>query len=97
LFEQFEEHLKANRLIELVNKFKSENFSQNKIFYFFEDFRAYLREQNREEDEDAVMDVMDYIVGECHPNARLFEKGLSNEEIKLYREEVLKKGIDEIE
>ena len=37
----------------------------------FEQVRQELREAAREEDEDAVMDVLDFLTGWCSPHVRL--------------------------
>ncbi len=41
----------------------------------FEEVRRRLREEAREADEDAVMDVMDFLDGWCSPHVRLPENG----------------------
>jgi hypothetical protein len=37
----------------------------------FEKARQFLREADREKDEDAVMDVMDFLLGWCSPHMQL--------------------------
>ncbi len=85
MWEQFEASLASGNLVRLVEEMKSEGLSQLEICDRFERFRAMLREANREEDEDAVLGVMDRIVGWCGPEARLFAHPLSNEEIEACR------------
>jgi hypothetical protein len=36
-----------------------------------EAFRGRLREQDREDDEDTVLDVLDFVTGWCSPDQRL--------------------------
>jgi hypothetical protein len=41
------------------------------VYNLFESARAALREADREADEDAVMDVMDFLTGWCSPHMKL--------------------------
>lgn len=85
MWEKFEAALASNGLVELVEEIKNEGSSQLEIYDRFDQFRAMLRSADREADEECVMDIMDCIVGLCSPGALLFPTGLSNEEIRLYR------------
>ncbi len=46
-------------------------YPRQRLYDDFENVRAELRERGQEEQEDAVMDVMDFLVGWCSPGARL--------------------------
>jgi hypothetical protein len=41
------------------------------VYEVFESARAALRTADREADEDAVMDVMDFLIGWCSPHMTL--------------------------
>lgn len=41
------------------------------VLEMFEQARCRLRQEKREDDEDAVMDVMDFLVGWCSPHMQL--------------------------
>ena len=41
------------------------------VYGLFESARAALREADREPDEEAVMDVMDFLTGWCSPHMKL--------------------------
>ncbi len=55
----------------LAKELFSRGAGQEKVLAFFEDARQALREAGREADEDAVMDVMDCLVGWCGPHMKL--------------------------
>ena len=84
MWERFEMSLTSANLVTLVNEMKGEGLSQLEIYDRFEHFRAMLRETSREKDEDTVIDILDRIVGWCSPQAKLFTRSLSNEEIESY-------------
>ena|SRR5688500_12136334 len=84
-FARFEKAVTADSLNELVREMTAEGKSQVEIYHFFDLFRDFLRHTGREEDEDRVMDTIDYIVGPCGFGARLFPHYLTNEEIEAYR------------
>jgi len=82
---QFETALAHGRLRDLVTELAANGQSQAEIYDRFDQFRALLREAEREADEDEVMDTMDSIVGWC--SSPLFPHDLSNEEIEAFRQQ----------
>ncbi len=62
-----------NQLRQLALHFAAQGQTQQQVYETFEQFRAHLREANREQDEDLIMDVMDCICGYCSPQNRLFD------------------------
>lgn len=58
-------------LRKLAQRFLEEGSRPKTILDRFEQARRGLRESGREADEDAVMDVMDFLVGWCSPHASL--------------------------
>ncbi|MCI0739356.1 MAG: hypothetical protein L0Y72_09955 [Gemmataceae bacterium] len=46
----------------------------------FEQVRQELRKAAREDDEDAVMDVMDFLTGWCSPHMKLQDKPVQTEQ-----------------
>lgn len=87
MFRKFEEALVSNRLINIVVEMKTEGMRQIEILGEFEQFRAILRQQDREDDEDRVMDMMDLIVNGRNPLVQLFPTFLSSEAINQYFKE----------
>lgn len=79
--DKFEEalcHPKASeQLRALALELAAQGQTQQQVYDVFEQFRAYLRETEREADEDMIMDVMDCISGWCSPHARLFNESPS--------------------
>jgi len=69
----------------LVGELAAEGYDKAAILELFEQQRQRLRLANREADEDAVMDVMDFLVGWCSPHMKLLsdESGSSNEVIQI--------------
>jgi hypothetical protein len=61
----------VNELGNLVRHLLAEGQTREAVLDLFESARQQLREENREIDEDAVMDVMDFIVGWCSPHMEL--------------------------
>jgi hypothetical protein len=57
----------------LVEDLAREGNSKNKVYGLLEKFLVQLRARPdfREGDEEAVLDVMDALTGECHPSAEL--------------------------
>jgi hypothetical protein len=49
----------------------TEGQSRHAILQLFEGARQELRKADREADEDAVTDVMDFLVGWCSPHIKL--------------------------
>jgi Uma2 family endonuclease len=73
--EASEEALRApepvNRLHSLVLRLSSQGQTKATILDLLEQARRQLRQAGREADEDAVMDVMDFLVGWCSPHMKL--------------------------
>jgi len=69
----------------LVLELSTEGFTKAAILEIFEQQRQRLRTANRESAEDAVMDVMDFLVGWCSPHMKLLsdEPESSNQAIKI--------------
>ena len=55
-----------------VELLKSEGYTQDDVKRVFENVRAKLRIENREAEEDDIMNVMDCIWGFCSLDRRLF-------------------------
>ena len=74
LDECFERALRSpeptNRLRSLALNLSAEGHSHDAILETFEKARQELRAADREADEDAVMDVMDILVGWCSPHMK---------------------------
>ncbi len=87
LVQRFEKALADNQLNNLVQELVDEGKQQVEVYDQFDQFRTYLREVDREDDENKVMDTMDYIVGWCSSDAQLFPNYLTNEEIDRYQEQ----------
>ncbi|MCI0691504.1 hypothetical protein L0337_05785 [candidate division KSB1 bacterium] len=73
--ERFETALRSNApfaaLNSLILELSAEGHKKAEILKIFENYALYLRKSNRESDEDLLMEVMDALVGWCHPSARL--------------------------
>jgi hypothetical protein len=61
------------RLRSLVEQMLTDGKNQTIILKDLETLRAELRIANNEKGEDAVMDVMDFLVGWCSPQMRLLK------------------------
>jgi hypothetical protein len=75
LDESLERALRGAEPIQSLRSFAKELFSQGKdeaaVLAVFEQARQQLREAGRETDEDAVMEVMDFLVGWCSPHMKM--------------------------
>jgi hypothetical protein len=75
LDDRFEQALRSaepvERLRSLALRLASEGYDRDAIIDVFEKARQQLRSDDRESDEDAVMDVMDFVVGWCSPHMKL--------------------------
>jgi hypothetical protein len=60
-----------NKLLLLVKKLQSQGVSNDSILQLFEQVRQQLRAQGREQEEDLIMEVMDFLVGWCSPHMKL--------------------------
>ncbi len=73
--ERFETALRFNEplatLNSLVLKLSAEGHKKAEILKIFGNYALCLRKSNREADEELLLDVMDTLVGWCHPCARL--------------------------
>ena len=73
--ECFENALRSNEplaaLNSLILKLSAEGHKKAEILKIFENYAICLRKKDREPDEDLLMEVMDALVGWCHPSARL--------------------------
>ena len=86
VFRQFEESISSiETLVELVEKYKSENLSQLQIYCLFTEYQEILEIENRQKELDNIYDVLDKIYGWCFPQEKLFEKSLTNKQIEEYR------------
>jgi hypothetical protein len=61
----------VNELRDLVVHLLSEGQTREAVLELLERVRQQLRQADRETDEDAVMDVMDFLVGWCSPHVKL--------------------------
>lgn len=72
---RFEEALRSidrpSALRRLAQDLLNEGRSSDNVQSEFESVRQQLRKDGRADDEDAVMDVMDFINGWCSPHMRL--------------------------
>jgi hypothetical protein len=75
LEKRFEKALGSSDRVEalrsLVGELSAEGCDKTAILEIFEEQRQRLRSANRESEEDAVMDVMDFLVGWCSPHMKL--------------------------
>lgn len=62
-----------NQLRQLALQFAARGQTPQQVYDTFNQFRAHLREVDREEDEDLIMDVMDDICGWCSPQNSLLD------------------------
>ena len=73
--ERFNQALTCERpvacLREVVQQLVSQGETRESIYEDLEDFRALLRAGRREEDEDIVLEVMDFLTGFCAPHMRI--------------------------
>jgi hypothetical protein len=79
LNESIEQALRSREPFHGLRSFVLDLFSQGKdkaaVLAMFESVRQELREAGREADKDAVMDVMDCLVGWCSPQMKLEPAG----------------------
>ncbi len=61
----------AHRLRLLAKELFSRGVPSKEVLALFDDARQALREAGRDREEDAVMDIMDSIVGWCSPHMKL--------------------------
>ncbi len=85
LLNKLEQALAINQLDRVVEELKIKGISQVEIYCLFDEFLALLRQASREDEEDRVLDEMDYIIGHCSPHKKRFTHYLTSEEIELYR------------
>lgn len=64
----------VEQLRSLAISLQREGQSQTSIVEFFDQNRQVLRDAGREADEDAVLEVMDFLVGWCSPHMDLSSK-----------------------
>ena len=64
---------RARELRRLAQQLLDEGNEPDAVLNTFEQVRQSLRDAAREEDEDAVMEVMDYLTGWCSPHMRMGE------------------------
>ena len=77
--DRLEGALRDGTLNEVATAFRDEGVGQRELYELFDAFRARLRTAGREDDENAVMDVMDRIVGWCGPSAKLVPDSTRND------------------
>jgi hypothetical protein len=61
----------SQQLRSLVQRLFAQGQGTDSVLALFETARQQLREDGRKADEDALMDLMDCLVGWCGPGARL--------------------------
>ncbi len=64
----------VDELRALAQHLLNEGYDRSRVLELFENARQKLRSANREKDEDAVMDVMDFLVGWCSPHMKLLDR-----------------------
>lgn len=62
---------RVGELRKIAQRLLDEGIHSDAVLHEFEQVRRMLRAADREEDEDAVMDVMDFLMGWCSPHLRL--------------------------
>ena len=65
------------RTLELARELKAEGMSQAEMLALFDKFRRDYQENPDEMKYDAIVDVMDLIVGWCSPGNGLFDSRLA--------------------
>ena len=65
---------RVGELRKLAQRLLDEGHPSDKVLKRFEQARQCLREAAREDDEDAVMDVMDFLTGWCSPHMAIGER-----------------------
>jgi hypothetical protein len=77
--ERIERALRASepvlQLRDLVLQLLADGQTREALLEQLEHARQQLRQTNRETNEDAVMDVMDFLVGWCSPHMQLPQSG----------------------
>jgi len=72
---QFNEAVRsANPLLELretVRSLLDQDWTREELLADLEQFRDVLREAGRDEDEDIVLEVMDFLAGWCSPHMKV--------------------------
>jgi hypothetical protein len=63
-------------LLTLAEALKSEGMSQQEMYRLFNEHRARHEHDKDETCYNAILDVMDFIVGWCSPHSRLFDSEL---------------------
>lgn len=81
---KFEDSLAKNKLLDLVKEMQTNGMQQVEIYFEFEQFRAQLREQNREVEEEEVMNVMDVIWYGPLNLYHIFPETLTSQEVDDY-------------
>jgi hypothetical protein len=83
----FEDALRHGKLKGLVDDLRAKGLSQVAIYVLFEDFTILLRREGREADAETVEDgAMDFICGWCSKSKMWFDRELTSQEVKAYRE-----------
>ena len=59
------------RLSEAVKDLLANGYTRESLYDELENLRRTLREENREDDEDVVLEVMDFLAGWCSPHQRI--------------------------
>jgi hypothetical protein len=59
------------RLVALIVTLNHNGLGKDALIELLNQFRSKMRKENREAHEDIVMEVMDLVVGWCHPTQRL--------------------------
>jgi hypothetical protein len=73
--ERFEEALQATdpvaALRALALALNAEGWRKADVLHLFESYQAQLRDSGREAEEDAVLDVLDFLTGWCSPHMKI--------------------------
>ncbi len=62
----------ADVLYALAVRMRDDGKSKDEVYALFEEYRARLRAEGREREEDATMGIMDLITGFCSPHVAIF-------------------------
>lgn len=72
---KFEQALRSSQPVERLRELALEHLRQGRdhsaVLAEFESARQHLREVGREQEKDAVMDVLDMLLGWCSPHMKL--------------------------
>ena len=84
--DRFEAALRSKALRQLADHLREAGRTQVAIYDLFESFLRVISEEGRQEDEDAIGDALDCIWGWCSREAMWFDRTLTDQDVKEYRQ-----------